>query len=104
MVVNTSKKMLINCIHTGEATIILDKENTKSCSLTFTVEEVMRYSVGFEEGYDLYDERYESWLKINHPNAATNAVSPCTAVSELQRTPPSSTQVVYRLLQYLTRL
>ena len=46
-------------------------------SLTFSVEE-MQYSVIFEEGYNLYDERYESWLKINHSDAVSK---PSTASS-----------------------
>ena len=55
----------------------------------------MRYSVRFEEGYDLYDERYESWLKTNHPDVESKtftASSPNnTQISEAQQAPISST-------------
>ena len=55
----------------------------------------MRYSVRFEEGYDLYDERYESWLKTNHPDVVSKtctASSPNnTQISEAQQAPISST-------------
>ena len=33
------------------------------------MEEELRFSNRFEEGYDLYDPKYEAWLKINHPDA-----------------------------------
>lgn len=74
---------------TGEATFSLNKENTSS--LTFTIEEEIRYSVRFEEGYDLFDERYQSWLKVNHPDAVTNTAS---TVLEPLRAPKSSTPIV----------
>ena len=78
---------------TGEAATSPDKNNT--CSLTFSIEEEMRYSVRFEEGYDLYDERYESWLKTNHPDVESKtftASSPNnTQISEAQQAPISST-------------
>ena len=55
----------------------------------------MRYSVRFEEGYDLYDERYESWLKTNRPDVVSKtctASSPNnTQISEAQQAPISST-------------
>ena len=46
----------------------------------------MRYSVRFEEGYDLYDERCESWLKINHPDVTV--FNPSTA------SPPHNPQIL----------
>ena len=54
----------------GAATTSPGMDNTAG-SLTFSVEEEIRYSVRFEEGYDLYDERYESRLKINHPDVVS---------------------------------
>ena len=62
-------------------------------SLTFSVEEEMQYSVRFEEGYNLYDERYESWLKINHPDAVSKtstASSPQLQISDAHQAPMSS--------------
>ena len=61
-------------------------------SLTFSVEEEIRYSVRFEESYDLYDEKYESWLKINHPDAVskTNTAS-SPQISDAHQAPMSST-------------
>ena len=66
-------------------------DNT-AASLTFSVEEEIRYSVRFEESYDLYDEKYESWLKINHPDAVSKintASSP--QISDAHQAPMSST-------------
>jgi len=36
---------------------------------TFTVEQELKYARRYEEGYDLPDEHYEAWLKINHPQS-----------------------------------
>ena len=62
----------------------------------------MRYSVRFEEGYDLYDERFGSWLKINHPDVVSKtctASSPHnTQISEAQQAPISPTQVISPLV------
>ena len=81
-------------LNTGEATISPDKDNT--CSLTFSTEEEMRYSVRFEEGYDLYDKRYESWLKINHPDVVSKT---CTASSphntQISEAQQANTHVIY---------
>ena len=35
----------------------------------FSAEEEERFQKRFEEGYDLHDPRYMSWLEINHPEA-----------------------------------
>ena len=34
----------------------------------FSVEEELRYARRYEEGYDLPDERYDGWLRVNHPD------------------------------------
>lgn len=76
--------------NTGEATTNPPKENTSS--LTFSLQEEVQYSVRFEEGYDVYDERYESWLKINHPGAVSKTCTTSSPqISEAQKTPLSST-------------
>ena len=31
----------------------------------FSIEEEIRFARRFEEGYDLFDSRYEAWLKLN---------------------------------------
>ena len=99
--VNTHIRTNVDCfttfqLNTGAATTNPDKNNT--CSLTFSIEEEMQYSVRFEEGYDLYDERYESWLKINHPDVVSKtctATSPHnTQISEAQQASMSSTQII----------
>ena len=33
----------------------------------FSIEEELRCANHVEEGYDLFDTRYEEWLKCNHP-------------------------------------
>ena len=47
------------------------------------MEEELRFSNRFEEGYDLYDRKYEAWLKIHHPDAvnkcSTNVFVPITS-------------------------
>jgi len=35
--------------------------------IDFTAEEEKKFEWRFEEGYNLYDPKYLSWLKINHP-------------------------------------
>ena len=35
---------------------------------TFTLEQEKKYRRRYEEGFDLPDEQYEAWLKINHPD------------------------------------
>ena len=37
--------------------------------MTFTIEEELLFTQRFEENYDLPDARYDSWLKLNHPDA-----------------------------------
>ena len=39
----------------------------------FTKEEEAKFAKRFEEGYDLHDPKYTSWLKINHPAATLPA-------------------------------
>ena len=34
---------------------------------TFTLEEERKYARRFTEGFDLYDEQYEAWLRVNYP-------------------------------------
>ena len=53
----------------------------------FSVEEELRYARRFEEGYDLFDSRYEAWLKVNHPETVHDNVrdilAPSTPVATL---------------------
>ena len=46
--------------------------NSSLTEPTFSIEEELRYARRFEEGYDLPDTKYETWLKINHPEVANN--------------------------------
>jgi len=34
---------------------------------SFTIEQEQRYARRYEEGFDVRDEHYEAWLKVNHP-------------------------------------
>ena len=56
--------------HTHENTSDGDEDGKGIDCCIFSVEE-LRSSIRFEDGYDLYDPKYEAWLKINHPNAVS---------------------------------
>ena len=44
--------------------------STCQCSPTFTSEELDRFKIRYEEGYDVYeDSDYVKWLELNHPEA-----------------------------------
>ena len=57
----------------------VSKDSIQNCSgskrsdTNFTNEEELKYARRFEEGYDLFDARYEAWLQVNHPEAANKA-------------------------------
>ena len=34
---------------------------------TFTLEQERKYARRFTEGFDLSDEQYEAWLRVNYP-------------------------------------
>lgn len=51
------------------STETLDKVDGSSNNPTFSPEKEELYHRRFEEGYDLFDEEYEHWLRINHPEA-----------------------------------
>lgn len=57
----------------------------------FSVEEELQYAHRFEEGYDLFDSRYEAWLKVNHPEIVRDNVrdilAPSTPVATLHVVP-----------------
>jgi len=36
-------------------------------SLYFTIQEELDFEQRYNDGYSLSDERYEAWMKINHP-------------------------------------
>ena len=59
----------------------------------FSVEEELQYAHRFEEGYDLFDSRYEAWLKDNHPEIVRDNVRDILAPS----TPVATLHVVPRL-------
>ena len=50
-----------------------------------SVEEELRFAIRFEEGYDLFDPRYEAWLKSNHPEA--EAIDKSTTAPSAPNTP-----------------
>jgi len=37
--------------------------------VSFSPEEITRFQVCFEEGYDLPDERYQQWVHMYHPES-----------------------------------
>ena len=42
---------------------------TAAPAVTFDPDEITLFQKRFEEGYDVQDERYETWLKMYHPGA-----------------------------------
>jgi len=36
-------------------------------SLFFIIQEELDFEQRYDDGYSLPDERYEAWMKINHP-------------------------------------
>ena len=43
--------------------------------LHFSAEEIARFQVRWDEGYDLPDQRYEKWVRIYHPRESTHGSS-----------------------------
>ena len=41
------------------------------CSSILSPEEIAQYQVRFEEGYDVFDERYQQWMSMYHPDSIT---------------------------------
>ncbi len=39
--------------------------------MRFSTDEISRFQVRFEEGYDLPDQRYEQWAQMHHPESTT---------------------------------
>ena len=54
----------------------------------FTAEELKKFSVRYEEGYNIPDDRYQAWLAANHPVSASAAASGSQS-QELPGSPPT---------------
>ncbi len=78
-------KLLYLCVSAGTLTQVMQrggnrKEGVPSgddCETGFSAEEVARFRVRLQEGYDLPDQRYSQWVRMYHPE--------CEGVSELPR-------------------
>ena len=61
---------------------------------TFEPEEISLFQTRFEEGYDLEDERYESWLRMYHPEVRANqnedVTHSCTSEPSFSDTQPNT--------------
>lgn len=74
-------------------------ESTHS-SFAFSPEKEELYCRRFEEGYDLFDEEYERWLYINHPEAVLESsvidhfaeIDPIPPIGTLDTTPNGAQQ------------
>ena len=44
------------------------ESNEVATTESFTAEEEILYNTRYAEGYNVYDPKYISWLKINHPD------------------------------------
>ena len=73
---------MYTCLHT-----LSNTDNQSSGQLSFSVEEEMCFSIGYEEGYDLYDEKYEAWLKIHHPEDVSKSSNESTPATPTSMTP-----------------
>ena len=60
--------------------------SSNSSSKLFTLEQLKLFQHRFEEGYDLKDPEYITWLKIHHPEIG----SPPVSSSELSKSESSS--------------
>ena len=58
------------CTNSTEDTT--DASLNQNKDITFTKEQEACFATRYEEGYDLYDDDYASWLAINHPEAVAN--------------------------------
>lgn len=56
----------------------------------FSVEEELLFTRRFDEGYDLHDPRYNSWLKLSHPEAEIVTIPDSALASPLLFSEPSS--------------
>ncbi|CAI8012616.1 hypothetical protein GBAR_LOCUS8090 [Geodia barretti] len=61
---------------------------------TFEPEEMTLFQTRFEEGYDLGDERYESWLRMYHPEVRANQDDECTPEPSLSDSLPKTSTPV----------
>ena len=59
-----------------------------------SVEEEVRFTRRYEEGYDLYDEKYEAWLKHHHPEALHKYCKSGSPVTPLTSQHRSDTQII----------
>ena len=65
---------------------------------SFTQEEIALFSRRFEEGYDIFDERYEEWKRRNQISS-TNCPSPDVSLVAESNTLPHHTKLFRRLMQ-----
>lgn len=50
----------------------------------FSIEEELRFSRRLEEGYDLFDPRYQAWLEFKHPDCCAHPLSTTLTSDPLQ--------------------
>ena len=58
------------CTNSTEDTT--DASLNQNKDVTFTAKQEARFATRYEEGYDLHDDDYASWLAINHSEAVAN--------------------------------
>ena len=61
---------------------------------TFEQEEMTLFQTHFEEGYDLEDERYGSWLRMYHPEVRAKQEVECTPEPSLSDSLPKTSTPV----------
>ena len=59
----------------------------------FTVDEVKKFNIRFQEGYNLPDKRYQAWLKVNHPEASIVTTEMPTGDSQVLVSPSFESRV-----------
>ena len=81
------------------------RERIQNCSSSkqndanFTNEEELKYARRFEEGYDLFDARYEAWLHVNHPEATKKASAFSNLGSPLSSSSPQPVRGFFNYTQ-----
>ena len=73
----------------------------------FTEEQEKLFSKRFEEGYDLYDPLFVTWLKIRHPyrcvSVTSDVLSECTATTGTCTSVNSCTKTISTVSSSITR-
>ena len=60
----------------------VSSQSSSNSSKTFTIEQLKLFQQRYNEGYDVKDPEYETWLKIHHPEIGTPPVGSSSSASD----------------------